>query len=325
MTSPLIALTPGEPAGIGPDLSLTLAQHPAARRLLFLCDPQLLRERAKKLGKQVAIVEHPLGQPAEPIPQGTLRVAPISLTQPVRPGQLDPAHAPYVLETLRRATEGCLHGEFAALVTGPVHKGVINQAGIPFTGHTEFLAEMSNSDPVMMLTAPGLRVALATTHLPLKEVAGVITEQLLERVIRILDRDLRQRFRLSPPHIAVCGLNPHAGEGGYLGREEQEIIIPCLERLREEGLHLTGPLPADSVFTPAQLEKTDVVLAMYHDQGLPALKQVSFGHAVNVTLGLPFVRTSVDHGSALALAGRGGTDPGSLYAAVDMALALSNN
>jgi 4-hydroxythreonine-4-phosphate dehydrogenase len=238
-------------------------------------------------------------------------------------GQLDAANAPYVMATLKRAVAGCLDGEFDALVTGPVHKGIINDAGIAFTGHTEFLAQLAGVEHVvMMLTASNLRVALATTHLPLNQVSAHITPALLREVLRILDRDLRERFGLAQPRILVCGLNPHAGESGHLGREEIEVIAPVIAELREGGLHLRGPLPADTAFTPRQLEDADAVLAMYHDQGLPVLKYAGFGEAVNVTLGLPFIRTSVDHGTALELAGSGRADPGSLLAATKLALTL---
>jgi 4-hydroxythreonine-4-phosphate dehydrogenase len=235
-------------------------------------------------------------------------------------GRLDPANAPYVLELLDRAVDGCLRGEFDAMVTAPVHKGVINQAGVPFTGHTEYLAERTGAPlPVMLLVGGGMRVALATTHLPLKDVSTELTQERLEAILRILDADLRSRFGLRDPRIMVCGLNPHAGEGGYLGREEIDVITPTLQRLQQAGLRLTGPVPADTAFLPERLSDCDAVLAMFHDQGLPVLKHASFGHAVNVTLGLPIVRTSVDHGTALDLAGTGRADCGSLRAAVRLA------
>jgi len=239
-------------------------------------------------------------------------------------GILDSRNAPYVLQCLRLATEGCLKGDYAALVTGPVHKGIINDAGIPFSGHTEFLAELSNSYPVMMLTCPGLRVALATTHLPLRDVSDAITPELLLQVIQILHADLQAKFQINDPKILVCGLNPHAGESGHLGTEEMNIIAPVLETLRQQGLQLLGPLPADTLFTPRYLDQADVILAMYHDQGLPVLKHKGFGHAVNITLGLPFVRTSVDHGTALELAGSGKAGVGSLLAAIHQAAQMAN-
>ncbi len=315
MSVPRIALTPGEPAGIGPELCARLARgHPRAE-LVLVADAGLIRQRA-------GLAPAPY-DPRRPAQAGALRLLQVGLAAPSRPGHLDPANAPYVLETLGRACDACLAGEFQALVTGPVHKGVINDAGRPFSGHTEFLAERAQAWPVMMLTAPGLRVALATTHLPLRAVADAITRERLERVLRILHRDLRRRFALPAPRILVCGLNPHAGEGGHLGREEREIIGPLLEALRREGMALVGPLPADTLFVPRHLEHADAVLAMYHDQGLPVLKHLGFGRAVNVTLGLPMVRTSVDHGVALDLAGTGRADPGSLRAALDLAVELA--
>lgn len=317
LDAPLV-LTPGEPAGIGPDLCVLLAQGEREAPLVALADPEMLEERARLLGLPLTVREFGSGDPVQHSP-GELSVLPVRVSVPTRPGHPDPANGRYVLETLGRATEGCLSGEFAALVTGPVHKGIINEAGIPFTGHTEFLAERSGvRRVVMMLATPGLRVALATTHLPLREVADAITRDRLEEVIRILHRDLH-RFGLERPRILVCGLNPHAGEGGHLGREEIEIIGPVLERLRTEGMDLGGPLPADTLFVPRYLEKADAILAMYHDQGLPVLKHKGFGHAVNITLGLPFVRTSVDHGTAVDLAGTGRADTGSLEYAIEMA------
>ena len=318
-----LALTPGEPAGIGPDLCVTLAQRPRQCDLVAVADPQLLEARAHQLRLPLTLHEYRPGVAQASAP-GELTVLAQSLSAPARAGHLDPANADYVLDTLRRATEGCLQGEFAGLVTGPVHKGVINDAGHPFTGHTEFLAELTDTPRVvMMLATEGLRVALATTHLPLAQVSAAIDDALLTQVLRILDRSLRQRFGIPAPRILVCGLNPHAGEGGHLGREEVEIIAPTLERLRAEGLHLVGPLPADTLFTPRHLEHADAVLAMYHDQGLPVLKYKGFGRAVNVTLGLPIVRTSVDHGTALDLAGSGRADTGSLEYAIEVALQMS--
>lgn len=320
-----IALTPGEPAGIGPDLLLAIAQqaHDAAE-LIAVADPELLRERAAALGLPLTLERFEAETPARAQQAGSLKVLPVPLQAPVAPGRLDPANAPYVLETLAAATDGCLQGRFAALVTGPVHKGVINDAGIPFTGHTEFLAARTGGHhPVMLLAADRLRVALATTHLPLAQVSRAITPEVLTQVLTILDHDLRTRFRLPHPRILVCGLNPHAGEGGHLGREEIEVIGPTLEALRAQGLDLVGPLPADTLFTPRHLEHADAVLAMYHDQGLPVLKHVGFGHAVNITLGLPIIRTSVDHGTALDLAGTGRAEAGSLEAALQLAIELA--
>ncbi len=326
-TSPLprLLLTPGEPAGIGPDLTVMLAQQPLDAVLAAVCDPGLLEERAQQLGLplrlRIIAADGPGQQPHQP---GELLVLPARLAAPVTAGRLDARNAGYVLETLRRATRGVLEGHADGLVTAPVHKGVINDAGIPFSGHTEFLAQLCQAPtPVMMLAAGTLRVALATTHLPLRAVADAITPGSLESVLRVLHHDLRSRFGLTQPRILVCGLNPHAGEGGHLGREEIEVIAPVLERLRGEGMLLNGPLPADTLFTPRLLAQGDAVLAMYHDQGLPVLKHAGFGEAVNVTLGLPVIRTSVDHGTALDLAGTGRAEIGSLLAALRMALELA--
>ena len=316
-----LALTPGEPAGIGPDLTVRLAQQARSQALVAVCDPTLLVARAGRLGLSLQIESYrdPARVTREP---GRLCVQPVPLPTPAVPGRLDPTNASYVLETLRQAVAGCLEGRFSGLVTAPLHKGVINDAGTPFTGHTEFLAELTGGTPVMMLACPGLRVALATTHLPLRAVSDAITGELLTRVIRILQRDLIRRFGISDPRILVCGLNPHAGEGGHLGREEIEVMEPVLQQLRSAGIDLTGPLPADTLFTPRHLERADAVLAMYHDQGLPVLKHLGFGRAVNITLGLPIVRTSVDHGTALDLAGTDRADMGSLLAAIDCAAGM---
>ncbi len=309
-----IAVTPGEPAGIGPDLACGLADVLEGDRLVVIADSDLLVARARSLGIAAAFVEY---RGAGAGPPGVPEVLAVPLAAPAVTGRLDPANAEYVLATLRRAAAGCLRGEFDAMVTAPVHKGVINEAGIAFSGHTEFLAELTDAPrPVMMLTAERLRVALATTHLPLREVAAALTPGRLHSVLEVLDGDLRTRYGLSRPRILVAGLNPHAGESGHLGREEIDVIAPVLERLRASGMDLEGPLPADTVFTPPLLARADAVLAMYHDQGLPVLKYVGFGHAVNVTLGLPIIRTSVDHGTALDLAGSGRADAGSLHAAL---------
>ncbi len=316
-----LALTTGEPAGVGPELCVLAAQQHWPAPLVLVGDPDLLERRAAGLGLALRLL--PLGAGAGPAAAGSAYVEPVQLAGPAHPGRLDPVNAPYVLETLRRAVDGCNAGRYAGMVTAPVHKGVINDAGVAFTGHTEYLAARSGGEPVMMLVCPSLRVALATTHLPLREVADAITPARLEQVIRVLERDLRQRFRIAQPRILVCGLNPHAGEGGHLGREEIEVMVPVLERLRAEGLVLEGPLPADTLFSPARLERADAVLAMYHDQGLPVLKYKGFGQAVNLTLGLPIIRTSVDHGTALDLAGSGRADPGSLIAAINLALELT--
>ncbi|GAB3392841.1 4-hydroxythreonine-4-phosphate dehydrogenase PdxA [Azotobacter armeniacus] len=319
------ALTPGEPAGIGPDLCLLQARQAQAQVLIAIASRTLLEERAAQLGLNIDLIPvAPDAWPATPTVAGSLYVWDTPLRATVQTGRLDPANAAYVLETLSRAGRGCLAGGFAGMITAPVHKGVINEAGIPFSGHTEFLAELTGTaQVVMMLATAGLRVALVTTHLPLRAVADAITAERLERVTRILHDDLVGKFGIARPRILVCGLNPHAGEGGYLGREEVEIIEPTLERLRSEGLQLVGPLPADTLFTPRHLEHCDAVLAMYHDQGLPVLKYKGFGAAVNVTLGLPIVRTSVDHGTALDLAGSGRIDAGSLQVALETAYLMT--
>ena len=319
------ALTPGEPAGIGPDLCLLLAAQRQPHPLIAITSRDLLIERAAQLGVAVSVLAvDPDALPAQPAYAGSLYVWDTPLAAPVVTGQLDRANAAFVLETLTRAGQGCLDGRFAGMITAPVHKGVINEAGIAFSGHTEFLAELTHTEQVvMMLATHGLRVALVTTHLPLRAVADAITEERLERVTRILHADLKDKFGIAQPRILVCGLNPHAGEGGHLGREEIEIIEPTLERLRSEGMDLRGPLPADTLFTPKYLEHCDAVLAMYHDQGLPVLKYKGFGAAVNITLGLPIIRTSVDHGTALDLAGSGRIDTGSLKVALDTAYQMA--
>ncbi|MEK8081777.1 4-hydroxythreonine-4-phosphate dehydrogenase PdxA [Pseudomonas sp. XK-1] len=326
MTTPrLFALTPGEPAGIGPDLCLLLARAAQPHALVAIASRTLLAERAQQLGLNIQLLDvGPGNWPQQPAPPASLYVWDTPLGTPVQAGQLDQSNAAYVLETLSRAGQGCLDGHFAGMITAPVHKGVINQAGIAFSGHTEFLAELTATEQVvMMLATHGLRVALVTTHLPLKDVAAAITPERLARVTRILDHDLRTKFGIPRPRILVCGLNPHAGEGGHLGREEIEIIEPTLEQLRGEGIELIGPLPADTLFTPKHLEHCDAVLAMYHDQGLPVLKYKGFGAAVNVTLGLPIIRTSVDHGTALDLAGTGRIDSGSLQVALETAYQMA--
>ncbi|WP_416770726.1 4-hydroxythreonine-4-phosphate dehydrogenase PdxA [Pseudomonas sp. RHF3.3-3] len=319
------ALTPGEPAGIGPDLCLLLASQPQPYPLIAITSRDLLAERATQLAVAVDLLAvGPDHWPEQPAPAGSLYVWDTPLAAPVVPGQLEQANAAFVLETLTRAGEGCLNGDFAGMITAPVHKGVINDSGIAFSGHTEFLADLTHTrQVVMMLATRGLRVALVTTHLPLRQVADAITDERLERVTRILHTDLKEKFGIAQPRILVCGLNPHAGEGGHLGHEEIDVIEPTLERLRSEGMDLRGPLPADTLFTPKYLEHCDAVLAMYHDQGLPVLKYKGFGAAVNVTLGLPIIRTSVDHGTALDLAGSGKIDTGSLQVALETAYQMA--
>lgn len=323
-----LLITPGEPAGIGPDLVIALAQDAQATELIAVCDPELLKQRAAQLQLPLDIQAAQLDAPAVANPAGTLKVLPVSLDAPATAGTLDVRNAHYVLNTLTLAAQTCLLGKAQALVTGPVQKSVINDAGIAFSGHTEFLAELCAAPmPVMMLVADAdhpLRVALATTHLALKDVPAAVTRETLATVLRVLHRDLRGKFRIDNPRILCCGLNPHAGESGHLGREEIDVIAPVLEALRAEGMRITGPLPADTLFTPKYLDHADAVLAMYHDQGLPTLKYAGFGEAVNITLGLPIVRTSVDHGTALDLAGTGKADAGSLRAAVALATTLSS-
>jgi 4-hydroxythreonine-4-phosphate dehydrogenase len=318
-----IAITTGEPAGIGPDLCASLPrQQPGIElELVIVGDPDLLRARAAALSQPLSL---PLYEPDAPATAGRICVAPVRLRAPARAGELDVRNSAYVLETLDRAIAGCSDGSFQAMVTNPVHKGVINEAGAPFTGHTEYLAEKTGAKTVvMMLAAPGLRVALATTHLPLARVAGALSRERLEAVLRCLHTGLRHRFGIGNPHILVAGLNPHAGEGGHLGHEEIDIIEPVVGLLSREGLHITGPLPADTLFTPPWLAQADAVLAMYHDQGLPVLKHMGFGHAVNITLGLPIIRTSVDHGTALEKAGTGKARAGSLMAALQTAIDMA--
>jgi 4-hydroxythreonine-4-phosphate dehydrogenase len=321
---PRIALTSGEPAGVGPDICIRSAQQAHAADITVLGDPELLQARADALGLPLKLHTGP----SAPAPQqaGHMRVLPVKLRAHCTAGRLDPANAPYVLELLERGADGCLKHEFDALVTAPVHKGVINDAGIPFTGHTEFLAERCQVPHVVMLLAAGtLRVALATTHLALKDVPAALTRESLTRTLTVLREGLKCRFGLAEPHVLVLGLNPHAGEGGYLGREELDIIAPVCDVLRAQGMRLTGPVSADTAFNPARLGGMDAVLAMYHDQGLPVLKYAGFGHAVNITLGLPIVRTSVDHGTALELAGTGRAEHASLEAALETAAAMARH
>lgn len=311
-----LAVTPGEPAGIGPDLLIQLVQKPQNVELVAYADPELLRARARLLGLPLRLKTVTDSAP-QPLAAGELGVHPIPLRAPVVPGELNPENSEYVLAALAAALKDCQNSFCQALVTGPIHKGVINDAGIAFSGHTEFLAEKTHTPKVvMMLATEGLRVALATTHLPLAEVPSAITEALLVQVITILHDDLKNKFGIEQPKILVSGLNPHAGESGHMGTEEVDIIEPCLNKLRHLGLDLIGPLPADTLFTPKYLENCDAVLAMYHDQGLPVLKYKGFGAAVNITLGLPIIRTSVDHGTALDLAGTGAAETGSLKTAI---------
>lgn len=321
---PLLALTPGEPAGIGPDLCIALAQTALPANVVVIADPALLLQRAAQLQLPLSIRTYQRNEPGDGmLPPATLRVLAVPLRTSVSAGKLDTANAHYVMQTLLRAVDGCKSGEFAGLCTGPVQKSIINEAGYAFSGHTEFLAEQSHTPRVvMMLATPALRVALATTHLPLAQVPAAITAELLHEVLTILHKDLQIKFGIATPRILVAGLNPHAGENGHLGREEIDIIAPALAQLRSQGMQLQGPLPADTLFTPRHLQQADAVLALYHDQGLPVLKYQGFGEAVNHTLGLPFIRTSVDHGTALDLTGSGKADSGSLAAALTAAQQL---
>ena len=315
-------VTSGEPTGIGPDICLSLAGRVDERPVVVLADMQMLRQRAKQLGNPVELVAYQ-GQEQSSL-SGQLFVEHIPLVEPVELGQLNPANAAYVIEQLRRSADYAMSGCSVGVATAPVQKSVINDAGITFSGHTEYYQEFAGVDRVvMMLATKTLRVALVTTHLPLRDVPDAITKQRLHQVIDILIHDLKTKFKIAKPRILVCGLNPHAGEDGYLGREEIEIINPVLETYRQQGIHISLSLPADTLFTPDHLKETEAVLAMYHDQGLPVLKSQGFGEAVNITLGLPFIRTSVDHGTALSLAGTGQAKSSSLHVAVDLALDLA--
>ncbi|KAA9130478.1 4-hydroxythreonine-4-phosphate dehydrogenase PdxA [Marinihelvus fidelis] len=322
MTAPAwLAVTPGEPAGVGPECLVRLADSGATAPLLAVCDPAVLASAATMLGLDIDMVEWSPG--LEPR-AGQLACYPVPLRAPARPGHLDPANADYVLDTLRQAVHLVRDGHAAALVTGPVHKGVINDAGHHFSGHTEFLADLAEVDRViMMLATDSLRVALVTTHLPLRQVPDAITTEAVDSAIRITADALQRQFGIAKPRLQVLGLNPHAGEGGHLGHEDDDIIAPVIEACRRDGLDLLGPVPADTAFTPTALEGCDAVLAMYHDQGLPVLKHAGFGRAVNITLGLPFTRVSVDHGTAIDIAGRGIADASSLGHAVEIAARMT--
>jgi len=316
-----LLLTPGEPAGIGPDLAILNQNKLISDRIIVIADPDLISTRAKQLGETVSIREI---APGESPADDRLSIIPVKLATPVIAGMPDPTNAAYVIQALNLATDLCQSGTYKGLITGPIQKSTINEGGIPFSGHTEWLADRTHTEQVVMMLAAGeLRVALATTHLPLRAVADAITKDLLIAVVTILNKDLITKFGINSPRILACGLNPHAGEGGHLGKEELTVIQPAFELLREQGINIIGPLPADTLFTPTLLADADVVLAMYHDQGLPVLKYQGFGQAVNVTLGLPIVRTSVDHGTALDLAGTGKIDSGSLLEAIRVAQQMS--
>lgn len=319
-----IAITPGEPAGIGPDICLQVAQQEWSSQLIVIADKQLLSERAEQLGLSIKLKGFDPSQSREPHTPGELFVLEHKLNEPTVPGQLNESNGHYVVDTLTIASQGNMDDTFDAIVTGPVHKGIINQAGVPFSGHTEFFANHTNtSDVVMLLATEGLQVALVTTHIPLQYVSMAITPERLSKVTSILHSELQIKFGIEDPKILVCGLNPHAGEGGHLGKEEIEVIEPTLEILRQQGMDLVGPLPADTLFQHKYLKDADAVLAMYHDQGLPVLKYKGFGNAVNITLGLPYVRTSVDHGTALDLAGSGKADTGSMNVAISHAINMA--
>ncbi|MBU6198940.1 MAG: 4-hydroxythreonine-4-phosphate dehydrogenase PdxA [Xanthomonadaceae bacterium] len=319
---PRLAISLGEPAGIGSEIVAALAATGISADLIAIGDKDLLLLAAQVRGIALEL-EADDGRWRRKRAPGSLRYVHVPAPAPVVPGRLDVRNAPYVIEMLARAADGCLEGEFDALVTAPVHKGIVNDAGIAFTGHTEFFAERARCDVAMLLAAPGLRVALATTHLPLADVPGAVTAAALVRILRIVYNDLRHRFGIENPCIGVLALNPHAGEGGHLGHEEIDVIAPALAALRADGMRLEGPLSADTAFVPSQRARLDAYLAMYHDQGLPVLKALGFGESVNVTLGLPFVRTSVDHGTALDVAGMGKADASSLIAAAKLAMELA--
>lgn len=325
MTPIRIAITPGEPAGIGPDLIIALAQEAWQAQLVVFADPDMLASRAELIGLPLTLTPYDAADNRLQAP-GELFIKPISAAKPAVPGELDSDNGHYVVETLRQACEANMQGDFAAVVTGPVHKGIINKAGVSFSGHTEYFAHQSNTlDVVMLLSTEGLNVALATTHIPLEYVSKAITRDRLHKVIHIINTDLKLKFGIKHPKIYVCGLNPHAGEDGHIGKEEIMVITPALNELRDEGLSIIGPLPADTIFQQKYLDDADVVLAMYHDQGLPVLKYKGFGEAVNITLGLPFIRTSVDHGTAVELAGTGKADTGSFRKALEKAITLASH
>ena len=323
---PRIVITPGEPAGIGPELVVMIAQQPFAAELIVCADPDLLHKSASACGLPIKLEDYnPESVPKEHKP-GTIKILPVRLKCESRAGHLEVQNAAYVIECLKQACLGCLDNKFDAMTTGPVQKSIINDAGISFSGHTEFLAELChNSYPVMLLANSKLKVALVTTHIPLSQVASAITEHTLEKTLRIVDADFRQRFGVSNPRILVCGLNPHAGEQGHLGLEEQQVITPVIEKLVEESFNINGPLPADTLFTEKNLKESDVIVSMFHDQGLPVLKALGFGETVNITLGLPIIRTSVDHGTALSLAGKGQAEAGSFVAAIHSAIEMVQN
>jgi 4-hydroxythreonine-4-phosphate dehydrogenase len=321
-----IAITPGEPAGIGPDLTIAIAQKDWPVELVVVACKKLMQERAEKLGLPLTFIDYDNELAAKPQKAGTITLLSVDMAEACIPGELNTENGSYVIETLRIASEKNISGEIDAIVTGPVHKGLINKSGIAFSGHTEYFANQANcTDVVMMLATEGLRVALVTTHIPLAYVSKAITAERLQKVTRILNTDLINKFGITEPKIYVCGINPHAGEDGHLGREEIDVMIPALTVLKEEGIKVIGPLPADTIFQEKYLSDADAILTMYHDQGLPVLKYKGFGSSVNITLGLPFIRTSVDHGTALELAGTNLADSGSFIEAITTAIKLANN
>jgi len=327
---PDIIITPGDPAGIGPDLCLDLLNHSHKANLYLAIDPDIFQQRFAE--SILPIQLHSPTQALKEAPANKLNIIPFPLAERVTTGNANPANSQYILDTIRYATENCIAGKFNAMVTGPVNKAVINQAGIPFTGHTEYIEQIcltqcpeTEQHAVMMLAADDLRVALLTTHVSLKKLIDLVTPDRLETVIKVVYQALQQKFGIEHPHLMICGLNPHAGEQGTLGTEEQTIIEPVIKQLQEQDYHLSGPMPADTIFIARQQQQGDAILAMYHDQGLPVLKTLGFGNAINITLGLPVIRTSVDHGTAYELAGTGNAMPGSLHAAIAHAIKMSDN
>lgn len=324
-TLPRILITPGEPAGVGPDITIRIAQQKWPAEIIAIADPTLIAQRAKQIGLSLRIIEADINKAPSVHQPGTLKILPVTLDKPAEAGKPNPLNAPYVIRTLEMAAELCQKKTAQAVVTGPVHKGIINRAGINFTGHTEFFAQYCHiPHTVMLFVVENLKVALATTHIPLANVPSAITQESLRATLTVLSEALTQLFHIKTPRILVCGVNPHAGEGGYLGREEIDTMIPLFNELCNQDYYLEGPLPADTIFTPKYLERADAVLAMYHDQVLPLVKYIGFGNAVNLTLGLPFIRTSVDHGTAIDIAGTKAVDSGSLAAAMKLAIVLCN-
>ncbi len=325
MSTPRIVITTGDPAGIGPDIAILAAQQAWPAEIVVIADEELMTQRAQQINQPISLSVCDLKQAPEVHQPGKLKIIPVMLNMEAQPGKLNPANSWYVIRSLETAVTLCESGDAHAMVTGPVNKLVINKTGVPFTGHTEFLAKRCNvTHTVMMFVTEQMKVALATTHVPIAKLSSAITKKNLRSTITVLSDELKKRFQLAAPKIFVCGLNPHAGEGGYLGSEEIDIITPLLDEMRAQGFNLIGPLPADTLFTPKYLQQADAVLAMYHDQALPIVKYASFGHAVNITLGLPFIRTSVDHGTAIDIAGKGAADAGSMAAAINLAIKLSS-